>query len=117
MVSTTRVRANKRSLAGFVGAFGGLPAAPANTGAPAVTGTARVGFTLTATNGTWTGRNTPTYTRQWRAGGVDIAGATGTTYQPVVGDIGKTITVVVTARNRAGVATATSAATAAVIAA
>lgn len=90
---------------------------PANTAVPTITGTAQVGATLTATNGTWTGTPTPTYTRQWKAGGTDIAGATGTTYVPVEGDVGKTITVAVTGTNSAGNATATSAATAAVIAA
>jgi len=107
----------KRSLAGFIGANGGLPAAPANTVAPAITGTARVGQTLTATNGTWSGRETPKLSRQWKAGGIAIPGATASTYVPVVDDIGKTITVTVTAENWAGRPAATSPATAVVIAA
>lgn len=107
----------KRSLAGFIGATGGLPAVPANTVAPAITGTAQVGQTLTSTTGTWTGRETPKFSRQWKAGGVAIPGSTAATYVPVVGDIGKTITVTVTADNWAGRPSVTSAATAAVIAA
>ena len=111
-------RAQKRSLAGFIGAnSGNLPAVPANTVAPAITGTAQVGQTLTATDGTWTGRETPALKRQWNAGGVPIAGATAATYVPLVADIGKTITVTVTGVNIIGKASATSAATAAVIAA
>ncbi len=98
--------------------YDGLPhAIPANTVAPAITGTAQVGQTLTVSNGTWTGNPTPTFTRQWKANGTNISGATATTYVPVVGDIGKTITCTVTGTNMVGSAQATSAATAAVIAA
>ena len=92
-----------------------LIAGPRNTVPPAITGTAQVGQTLTAANGTWLG--SPTYARQWYAGGVVIPAATGTTYVPVVGDVGKTITVAVTGTNANGTGTVTSAPTAAVIAA
>lgn len=110
--------AQKRSLAGFIGAnSGNLPAIPANTVAPAITGTAQVGATLTSTTGTWTGRETPALKRQWNAGGVAIPGATAATYVPKVGDIGKAVTVTVTGINLIGKASATSSATAAVIAA
>lgn len=68
---------------------------PANTVAPAITGTAQQGQTLTTTNGTWT--NSPTFARKWYANGVEISGATGTTYVVQVGDVGKKIHVVVTA--------------------
>lgn len=90
---------------------------PINTVLPAITGTAQVGVTLTTTNGTWVGDATITYARQWRANGVAIPGATATTYQPVVADIGKYISCAVTATNLAGQGTAYSASTAAVIAA
>lgn len=107
---------NKRRVASYIGAdVVEAVGSPTNTALPAITGTARVGQTLTATNGTWSGA--PTYARQWRAAGVAISGATSTTYNPAVGDIGKTITVVVTATNDKGSVSATSAATAAVIAA
>lgn len=91
--------------------------APRNTAVPTITGTAQVGQTLTRTTGTWAGTPTPTYTQIWTADGVTISGATGTTYVPVTGDIGKVIRVVVTATNPNGSASATSAPTAAVIAA
>lgn len=68
-----------------------------NSVAPAITGTAQVGQTLTVSNGTWTGVTPDSFTRQWRKNGVNIAGATGTTYQPVVGDVGAVISCVVTA--------------------
>lgn len=84
---------------------------PANTVAPAITGTAAVASTLTVTNGTWTGTPTPTYTRAWYADGVVIAGATGTTYVLTADEQGKVITVVVTATNAVGSATKVSNAT------
>jgi len=81
---------------------------PKNTVAPAVTGTATVGQTLTTTNGTWTGTPAPTYTRQWTRDGVAIAGQTALTYVLVADDAGKTIRCVVTATNTTGIVTATS---------
>lgn len=93
------------------------PNAPVNTVAPSITGTAQVGQTLTGATGTWTGTPAPTLTRQWLANDVAIVGATGATYVPVVGDVGKTIKLRVTGTNTSGSAQATSAATAAVIAA
>lgn len=91
--------------------------APANTVAPAITGTARVGQTLTGTNGTWTGTPAPTYARQWKADGANISGATASTYTLTSAELGKAITLAVTATNAAGSADATSAPTAAVTAA
>lgn len=88
---------------------------PANTVAPAVTGTAAVGSTLTSTTGTWS--NTPvTYTYLWKHGDNSAAASTATasTYVPAVGDVGFTMKCQVTATNAAGSAAATSAATAAV---
>jgi hypothetical protein len=93
-------------------------AIPVNTVVPTITGSAQVEQTLTASQGTWT--NTPTsYTYQWSssAGGA-ISGATASTYVPVTGDIGNTLTVSVVATNAGGSsAPATSAATGAVAAA
>ncbi len=111
---TTKTR--KRRVASYIGAgiVNGI-GSPANSVAPSITGTAQVGQTLTAVSGTWSG--SPTYTRQWKAAGVVIVGATGATYVPVIGDIGKVITVTVTATNDKGNVSATSAPTAAVIAA
>lgn len=111
---TTKVR--KRRVAAYIGAgvVNGI-GAPANSVAPTITGTARVGQTLTSTTGTWSG--SPTYTRQWFAAGVAIAGATSATYVPVAGDVGKAITVRVTATNDKGSVPVTSAPTAAVVAA
>lgn len=78
--------------------------APVNSVAPAVTGTPAVTNVLTTDNGTWT--NTPTgYTYQWQRGGVDIGGATSSTYTLVELDAGTAITCNVTASNASGNAT------------
>jgi hypothetical protein len=90
---------------------------PTNLTIPTIAGTAQVGQTLTATSGTWTS-NPVSYTYVWKRAGTPIAGATATTYVPVVADIGNTLTVSVIAINSGGSSTAaTSAATSAVIAA
>lgn len=93
------------------------PVAPANTGAPTITGTAQEGQVLSASTGTWSGTAPITYAYQWRRGGVAIAGATASTYPLAGADVGSTITVTVTATNSAGSASVTSAATATVAAA
>lgn len=82
---------------------GGKPP-PANTVAPAVTGTATVGQTLTTTNGTWTGVATPTYARQWFRGNHPIAGATGATYVLTSADQGYSVFCRVTATDANGAA-------------
>ena len=74
-------------------------AAPVNTVAPAVTGTATVGQTLSTTNGTWTGAPAPTFTYQWQRTGVDISAATSSTYVLVAADYANTIRCVVKATN------------------
>lgn len=61
--------------------------------APAITGTAQQGETLTATPATWTGETVASVQRQWRRGGVTIAGASGVTYVPQAADVGATLTV------------------------
>lgn len=85
------------------------------TAAPSITGTAQVGQTLTATNGTIVGG---TFTsRQWLRNGSAISGATGATYVPQAADVGKALSVIVTAtRSSGGVVTKESARTGLVIA-
>ena len=93
--------------------------APVNTTPPTVTGTAKVGQTLTAGDGTWS--NTPTsYAYQWlrcNGGGnscVNVANGTQKTYTLVGVDSGNTMRVRVTATNADGSASAQSDQTAAV---
>lgn len=90
--------------------------APTNSVAPVITGTAQVGATLTSSTGTFAGGGLR-YTYQWTAAGVNIAGATASTFVPTVTQLGAIIAVKVTATNNKSAVTATSANTAAVIAA
>lgn len=90
---------------------------PVNTAVPTITGTARVGFVLTASNGTFTGDATIVYSYQWLSGGATIVGANASTYTCQASDLGKLMSVRVTAVNASGTANSTSAPTAAVIAA
>lgn len=95
---------------------------PVNTLAPSIVGTAQVGATLTANTGIWTGGGL-VYTYQWQQdaalNGVfaNISGATARTYIPVIGSIGNALRVVVTGTNADSGVSASSAGTAAVIAA
>lgn len=82
--------------------------APVSSAAPTVSGTARVGGTLTAGPGTWS--SPVTHTFRWTRNGRAIAGATGRTYRLTPADAGRRVAVVVTAKNAAGTASATSAA-------
>ncbi len=76
----------------------------------------RVGVSLSATTGTWSGE--PVYAMQWRrcevggGGCVAIAAATASTYTPTEADLGHPLVVTVTAQNDVGSATASSAASA-----
>jgi len=89
---------------------------PHNTVIPVVTGSARPGAgTLATDNGTWLSVATIAYTQRWQrssdgaTGWVDIAGATGGSYQPPAGDEGAFVRSVVTASNNGGPAEAASA--------
>jgi hypothetical protein len=86
---------------------------PVNTAKPGVTGTARVGDELTASNGTWTG-GVHAFSYQWQrcsagtSNCADVSGATGKTYGVRSADAGNTLRVIVTATNASGTSTATS---------
>ena len=90
-------------------------APPVNTSVPFITGATLRGTTLTASPGTWTGPGI-SYAYQWQRDGVDIAGATGTTYTLRVADVGARIRVRVTATNPDAVVTAFSLASSVVLA-
>jgi hypothetical protein len=84
-------------------------AAPALAGAePSITGVPRVGNTLTADKGKWSGTAPITYSSQWLrcdslgANCTAISGATATKYTLVSADAGSTIRVRVTAKNADG---------------
>lgn len=97
-------------------------AAPASTGTPTISGTAREGATVTASTGTWS--NAPTaYAYAWSRCDSNgdactaIAGVTADTYTAAAADVGRTLRVTVTATNADGSASSTSAPTAIVSAA
>ncbi|WP_051845508.1 hypothetical protein [Streptomyces globisporus] len=70
--------------------------APKPTKVPSMSGTVRVGSKVTAVVGTWSPAPT-SYAYQWRANGVAISGATGSSYVPAPAVLGKKLTVTVTA--------------------
>jgi hypothetical protein len=81
------------------------PNDPANTAAPTVSGSEKVGSTLTAGKGAWSGTPTIQYDYQWRRCNAqgnscsNIAGATGATYEVTAADVHNTLRVVVSAGN------------------
>ena len=80
--------------------------APVNSVAPALSGTAQEGQTLTCSTGTWSG--TPTYSYQWKRNGSNIGSATNSTYVLVTADVGQSIKCTVTATNALGSSNADS---------
>lgn len=75
------------------------PAYTAATGA--ITGKPKVGRKLTVRKGTWSG--SPTFTYKWKRNGTVIKGAQGLRYKVIRKDKGRKISVVITARNAAGI--------------
>lgn len=76
-------------------------APPINLTAPVISGTVRIGSTLSTTDGSWS--NSPTsYTYQWTRDGSPIGSATSNTYVVVSTDINAEIECEVTAINGAG---------------
>ena len=81
--------------------------APKNVSKPTISGTRRVGETLTANPGTWSGTLPITYTYQWVRCNSQMANCTNTgvrtrTYRLDNDDLGRRLLVVVTARNSDG---------------
>ena len=110
------------AVASAVGIAGASTAAspPTVRALPTVTGTAEVGQTLTAQNGSWGGTEPLTFAYHWRRCGkggsscVDLPGATSQTYVLVSADRGHRMRVRVTATNSAGSSSAVSRPTAVV---
>ena len=92
--------------------------APRHTAPPTIAGTPREGERLVASTGTWDGAKPFTYDYQWQRcdsnGGscASISGANDATYTLTNADVGKTLRVVVTAKNKSGTGSATSVPTA-----
>ena len=90
-------------------------AAPVNTTAPTLTGTAQRGSVLTASTGAWNGLGN-SYAYQWQRSSdgttwTSITGATGASHTLTVADEGSEVRMLLTATNADGSATATSAPT------
>jgi hypothetical protein len=87
---------------------------PVNTSAPAVRGTALVGSVVTADPGSWTGKQSISFSYRWlrcnTQGGecVSIAGGTGRSYRLTSADINHKVRFNVTARNSLGSTTVIS---------
>ncbi len=93
---------------------------PVNTALPAISGTAKEGETLSASTGSWAGTEPFSYTYQWRSCNgsgescSNISGATSSTYKLTASYVGKTLRIVVTAKNSVESTEATSFASAVV---
>jgi hypothetical protein len=106
---TKRSQARKRQLYGVDSDGVKLVlTSPANTVAPTIAGTPKVGVPTAVNIGTWTGLNTGK-NYQWRIAGANVAGATGNTYTPVAGDATKALSCSINVSNSAGSSGATSA--------
>lgn len=90
--------------------------APVLATAPAITGTAQVGETLTCSSGTFTGASPIEYVYQWFANGVSVSGAAESTYELTASDLNKVFMCRVMAKNAGGFAYGFSNTTAAVTA-
>ena len=90
-----------------------VPGTFLNTSGPSVSGTPRVGVPLSALPGGWSPE--PTLSYQWSAAGTPIAGATSSTFTPTAAQVGKTLSVQVTARRPGYLTAVVGAPTAAVL--
>jgi hypothetical protein len=97
-----------------------VPPPPANTTPPTVTGTPRLGATLTASTGSWSGAPTG-FTFQWERCDAQVSactaidGAIAEEYFLTPADLGSRVRVVVAASNAGGTVSAASAATSIVV--
>jgi hypothetical protein len=88
-----------------------LPVVPTNLAAPALTGAAQDGETLTASEGSWTGTLPIALAYQWQRcdalgeACADIESASSTGYTLTADDVGATVRAVATASNAGGSAT------------
>ncbi|WP_460831137.1 Ig-like domain repeat protein [Nocardioides hungaricus] len=71
--------------------------APTPTMQPTISGSGAIGKALTVNPGVWGLGEVPAYAYQWRRGDQAIAGATAATYTPTTEDVGRVLSVTVTA--------------------
>mgnify|MGYP000232683829 CR=1 FL=1 len=106
VVEFTGTNVSGSAATSFQIAVGAALVAPVNTILPIVAGTFQIGETVSCQPGTWTGNPTPTITTQWTRAGVNIPGATSSTYTLVAADDQQLISCEETATNSQGSATA-----------
>jgi len=94
-VKVTGSKSGYASVAKTSPARGPVTAGVVSGPAPTISGTAKVGVTLTAKAGTWTSGSTISY--RWYANGAAISGATKSTFVPAAAQLGAKVTVTVTA--------------------
>jgi hypothetical protein len=111
---TLRVQVTATNSAGSAQAVSGAtavvvaPGPPANTAAPALSGTPQDGHALTVSNGTWKSDSTVSYSYRWSrcdsAGNNcgTISGATRSSYTATSADVGRRLRATVTAKNSVG---------------
>lgn len=81
---------------------------PVNSVAPAISGEPAVGVELTCSTGTWAQPATLTFAYQWKANGVNVSGATSSTWTPESEHADADVICRVTATNDAGTVSADS---------
>jgi uncharacterized protein YukE len=115
VVTATNVAGSTSAKTPVSGVVAGI--APTNTALPTITGLLKLGQTLTALSGTWSGTAPITYAYQWQLCNVlgsscnNIAGATSSSFLLGALDVGLPLRVVVMASNVAGSTPAFSAVT------
>jgi len=114
-VTASNAAGASQALSDATAVIASLGTAPANTGAPTLSGSALQGDTLTASTGRWNGSTPLQYAYAWlrcdQNGNhcATISGATSSKYTLTADDVAYRIRVSVSARNAAGSAVATSA--------
>lgn len=78
---------------------------PTNSVPPVISGVVGVGNVFSSTTGTWSAVGTISYGYQWKRDGVNIGGATNSTYAIQLADVDTDITCFVTASTSAGAST------------
>jgi type II secretory pathway pseudopilin PulG len=115
---TLRLKTTASNVAGSVSAYSaptsGVQGTPENTTAPSISGSAVMDQTLTASEGSWTGTPSPSYSYQWQRCDIDgtncsnIISASDNTYKVQRVDGAKRLQVRVTAQNTNGASSSTS---------
>lgn len=91
-----------------------VPTPPANIKVPQITGGGHAGQMMSATSGTWSGDQPMSLSYQWQdcdqsgANCQNVSNGTNSTYTVQDSDVGKTLSVIVTATNDGGSASASS---------